>query len=335
MSFEPTRSREAVERVRDLSLMARIFLTNAFVIVAAAAILILSPATLSPDAQVQEVVVILAGLTAILVIDLMLLRRAFAPLTRLTAAMARVELLEPGRRVPEYGGESEVVELTQAFNEMLDRLEQERRNSVRRSLAAQEAERQRVAQELHDEIGQTLTAITLQLGRLARIAPEEVRADIEEARETARGSLEEVRAISKRLRPEALDDLGLASALGVLTDRLSDQTGMTIERRIARGLPALQPEVELVLYRVAQEALTNAVRHADASRLTLALVAGEDDVLLTVVDDGCGLDGAEPGAGVQGMRERALMIGADLELTSPASGGTELRLRAPARRLRP
>jgi two-component system sensor histidine kinase UhpB len=335
VSGKRARSNDAVARVRDLSLMRRIFLTNAFVVVAAAAILILSPATLSPDARLQEVAVIVAGLGAMLLIDLVLLRRAFAPLTRLTAEMHRVELLEPGRRVPVYGGDSEIVELTRAFNEMLDRLEQERRNSVRRSLAAQEGERQRVAQELHDEVGQTLTAITLQLGRLARIAPEEVRPDIEEARETARGSLEEVRAISKRLRPEALDDLGLTSALGVLTDRLSDQTGKTIERRIARGLPALQPEVELVLYRVAQEALTNAVRHAGASRMTVALIERGDEVLLTVVDDGQGLDGADPGAGIQGMRERALMIGAELELTSPAGGGTEVSLLAPARRLSP
>src|ERR1700741_1717157 len=196
-----------------MGLMARIFLTNAAVAACAALLLIVSPATLSENAQVKEVAVIDGGLLAMLVIDLVLLRRAWKPLTQLTAEMGEVELLEPGRRVPEYGADAEVLQLTRAFNEMLARLEEERRNSVRRSLAAQEAERQRVAQELHDEIGQTLTAVTLQLGRLARVVPADVRPDVAEARETARGSLEEVRAISKRLRPEALDDLGLPSAL--------------------------------------------------------------------------------------------------------------------------
>lgn len=318
-----------------MGLMARIFLTNAVVAASAALLLIVSPATLSENAQVREVVVIVGGLIAMLAIDLLLLRRAWKPLTQLTAEMREVELLEPGRRVPEYGGDAEVIALTRAFNEMLERLEEERRNSVRRSLAAQEAERKRVAQELHDEIGQTLTAVTLQLGRLARVVPEDVRPDLEEARETARGSLEEVRTISKRLRPEALDDLGLPSALGVLTDRLSEQTGIGIERRIGAGLPPLQPEIELVIYRVAQEALTNAVRHANPHQMVLSLTEHGDEVLLTVTDDGSGIDGAQPGAGIQGMRERALMIGADIDLTAPASGGTQVRLRAPARRLDP
>jgi two-component system sensor histidine kinase UhpB len=237
--------------------------------------------------------------------------------------------------VPVYGGDAEIVELTHAFNEMLERLEEERRNSVAMSLAAQEAERQRVAQEQHDEIGQTLTAVTLQLGRLARIVPDDVRADVEEVRETARGSLDEVRAISKRLRPEALDDLGLPSALGVLTDRLSERTGLPIERYVPPGLPALEPEIELVIYRVAQEALTNAVRHASPRQMTLRLAEHGDDVVLTVTDDGAGIDGAQPGAGIQGMRERALMIGAELDLSAPAAGGTAVRLRAPARRLDP
>ena len=100
-------------------------------------------------------------------------------------------------------------------------------------------------------------------------------------------------------------------------------------------MPPLRPEIELVIYRVAQEALTNAVRHADPDLMVLALTLHGDDVLLTVTDDGRGIDGAPPGAGIQGMRERALMIGADLELVSPAGRGTQVRLRAPARRLDP
>ena len=123
------------------------------------------------------------------------------------------------------GGKSEAAELADAFNDMLDRLEAERRESVARALEAQEGERLRVAQELHDGVGQTLTGVVLQLGRVARDVPDAARDGVLEAQETARGSLEEVRRIARRLRPEALDDLGLASALRVLGERIGEHSG--------------------------------------------------------------------------------------------------------------
>lgn len=311
------------------SLLTRIFVSNAVVVGVAALVLIVSPASVSAEAQLKEVVVIVGGFVAILLINLMVLRRTFAPLAQLTAAMRSVEPLRPGGRVPVYGADAEIVELTRAFNEMLDRLELERRESVRRSLEAQEGERRRVAQELHDEVGQSLTAITLQLERLSRIVPAEVAGELEEARETARTSMEEVRAISKRLRPEALDDLGLASALAVLADRLSTQTGRPIERRIDGDLPQVAPEVEIVVYRVAQEALTNAVRHSGANRMQISLAVSDGELSLSVRDDGDGIGNADPSAGILGMRERALMVDADLEIESSAATGTEVRLRVP------
>ena len=314
--------------MRDISLRGRIFLTNAVVAAVAAAVLLLTPATVSSPAHLREVAIVVGGLSAILLINLMLLRRAFGPLERLTSLMGDVELLRPGRRIPVYGQEVEIVELTRAFNEMLDRLEAERQDSVRRSLEAQESERRRVAQELHDEVGQSLTAVMLQLDRLSRAAPEDLRGEMVEAREAARASLEDVREIAKRLRPEALDDLGLPTALALLTDGLSDQTGVEIERHIERQLLQLSPQTELVCYRITQEALTNALRHAGASRIAVSLAATEGELTLTVTDDGSGSDGAKPGAGIQGMRERALMIGAELEIDSGPGGGTEVTLRA-------
>jgi len=313
--------------MRGPSLLARIFLTNAAVAAVAAAVLVLTPATVSSPAHLREVAVVVAGLSAILVVNLVLLRRAVAPLRRLTALMRSVEPLAPGRRVPVYGHETEIVELTRAFNEMLDRLEAERQDSVRRSLQAQEGERQRVAQELHDEIGQSLTAVVLQLDRLARIAPQGIDEELAEVREAARSSLEEVREVARRLRPEALDDLGLASALATLADRLSEHTGRRIDQRISGQLPAISPESEVVFYRVAQEGLTNAIRHAEASRIELTLNSDEAELVLSVKDDGSGINGAEMGAGLKGMRERALMIGARLDIDSTGQG-TEVRLRA-------
>jgi two-component system sensor histidine kinase UhpB len=220
------------------------------------------------------------------------------------------------------------VDLTRAFNEMLDRLEAERRESVRRSLEAQEGERRRVAQELHDEVGQTLTAIVLQLERLRRKAAPQLRVELEEAREGARTSLHDVRLIAQRLRPEALEDLGLATALETLCDRVSEQSGLAIRARLERDTGTITPEMELVVYRVAQEALTNALRHAGASEVVVDLQRRRGALTLRVIDDGRGVNGATPGAGIQGMRERALLVGGRVAVKDRGPG-TEVRLELP------
>jgi len=310
----------------DMSLSAKIFLTNTAVTAVAAIVLLLTPVTVSSPAHLREVVIVVAGLSAILVINLLLLRRAFGPLGRLTSVMSDVELLQPGRRVPVYGQEAEIVELTRAFNEMLGRLEAEQQDSVRRSLEAQESERHRVARELHDEVGQSLTAVMLQLDRVSQLASGELREEMAEAREVTRSSLEDVRAIATRLRPEALDDLGLPSALAALTDRVAERTGVRIERRFARQVPDLTPERELVCYRIAQEAVTNALRHSEASTIAVELSATGATLTLTVTDDGKGLEGEAPGSGIQGMRERALIVGAKLQIESSRGVGTTVML---------
>jgi two-component system sensor histidine kinase UhpB len=311
-----------------LRLPWRVFAGNAVVLGVAVLVLALTPARVTVPTRLDEAVVLVGGITAILLTNLVLLRRAFAPLARLTELMRRVEPLEPGQRIPVYGDDAEVVELTRAFNEMLDRLEAERRDSVRRSLAAQEGERRRVAQELHDEIGQMLTAIVLRLGRLERSAPMDLREELAEVREDARASLEDVRRIAQRLRPEALEDLGLESALEALCGRVSERGGLRVHARLDADLSGVTPEMELVVYRVAQEALTNTLRHAEASEALVELRSEEDALTLRVVDDGRGLDGSRPGAGIQGMRERALLVKGRLAIRKLARG-TEVRLRLP------
>jgi two-component system sensor histidine kinase UhpB len=219
------------------------------------------------------------------------------------------------------GGASEAAELAGAFNEMLDRLEAERRDSVGRALAAQEGERLRVAQELHDGVGQSLTGIVLQLGRAAR--DEHVdREGVLEAQETARDSLEEVRRITSRLRPEALDDLGLASALRVLGERVGEQAGLSVDVTVPSGLADFDDETELVVYRVAQEALTNVARHARAEQACVSL----EPRRLVVDDDGRGRASDREGGGIRGMRERAVLIGAVLRLGPSPLGGTRVTL---------
>jgi two-component system, NarL family, sensor histidine kinase UhpB len=321
-----TAVRRAHEKARPLAW--RIFLVNAGVFALGTAALALSPATVSWPIALTEAIVLIAGLAAILVVNLLLVRRSLAPLERLTGLMHRVDLLRPGQRL-ELTGPAEVRELGAVFNEMLDRLERERHESGWDAFQAQEAERKRVAQELHDEIGQALTAVMLQLSRLAKRAPTELEDDLREAQETTRASLDDVRRIARQLRPEALDDLGLVSALVALARTFAEHTGISVNRHLDENLPSLSAEAELTLFRVAQESLTNAARHSGSGRIDLWLESSPDDVLLRVVDYGKGLDGARPGSGIRGMRERALLVGGDLTIETAVGGGGEVRLSVP------
>jgi two-component system sensor histidine kinase UhpB len=319
--------------VGRLSLFWRLFAVYAAVGAVAVVVLVFAPISVSVPTAPREVVVLVAGFAIALVVYLIVLRRVMAPLERLTGLMRRIDPLTPGRRVDIVGGDPEVVALTEAFNEMLDRLETERRESALRALAVQEAERQRIARELHDEIGQTLTGLVLRSETIARRAPEEIRVELEALREAARRGAEEARTLARRLRPEALDELGLRSALVALSASVVEETGLEIERSLDDH-PDLSAEQELVLYRVAQEGLTNVVRHARASRVELLLRGGDDDVTLIVRDDGIGLraDAESDPTGIRGMRERALMIGGELVIRRVRPSGTELRLWLPVQR---
>jgi two-component system, NarL family, sensor histidine kinase UhpB len=312
-------------------LFRRVAALNAAVVVGACVvtILVLSPGKLHSFAA-SEALVLAGSLLLVVVINLVLLRRALGPLEALTALARRVDLTRPGQRVPVGQYQSEVSELATTFNEMLARLENERRDATRRVLAAQEGERLRIAQELHDEVGQTLTAVLLQLGRSARQADAELGAELLETQETARASLEDVRRISRELRPEALDDLGLTSALVALTERFAQGGGLTVTRNLDRELPPLSEEAELVIYRVAQEALTNVARHAGTDRAELSLTAADGRLTLRVLDQGKGFDPQRSeGGGMRGMRERAVLVGAQLAVTRRPRGGTEVRLSVP------
>jgi two-component system sensor histidine kinase UhpB len=213
---------------------------------------------------------------------------------------------------------------------MLDRLEQERRESARQALLAQEGERQRIARELHDEVGQTLTGVILQVEGLAAHIPDELRDELDALRETVRHGAEEVRTIARRLRPDALDALGLSSALAALGAGFERRAGVRVERDLSQVV-AVSPEEELVLYRVAQEALTNVARHADASCVQVALRERADGVELVVCDDGIGMAEEVVGSsqGIRGMRERAMLVGARLSIESRPGGGTTVRLVIP------
>ncbi|MFH8487686.1 HAMP domain-containing sensor histidine kinase [Streptomyces longisporoflavus] len=311
-----------------MSLFWRIFALNAVVLGGATALLLWAPVTVSVPVLLTEAVILVTGLGVMLVANAALLRIGLAPLGRLTRLMTTVDLLRPGHRLPEQGT-GETAEVIRTFNAMLERLEQERAASSARVLLAQESERRRIAQELHDEVGQTMTAVLLALKRAADEADEPLRGELQQTQEITRGSLDEVRRLVSRLRPGVLDDLGLISALTSLTTEFATHAGLRVVHRFATGLPPLDPQAELVLYRVAQEALTNAARHAEADHVEVSLERTGEAVVLSVVDDGRGTGVAREGAGIRGMRERALLSGATLDITSKQQAGTTVLLTVP------
>jgi two-component system, NarL family, sensor histidine kinase UhpB len=316
-------------RPERLSLFARVFLANAAVLGIVTLLLLFSPIEISYPVTENQAIILVTGFLVSLVVNVFLLRGVVTPLRRLTEVMRSVEPLDPGRRLVIPGADAEVDALTTAFNEMLDRLENERRASGRRALAAQEQERKRIARELHDEVGQVLTGVMLELEQAARSEPQANGDRLAEAREAVRRSLDDVRRIARELRPEALDHLGLQSAVRSLCIEAGAHDGLRVDAELNLGDAEMSAEVELVVYRVAQESLTNVMRHSGASHVTVVLEGVDGGLRLLVRDDGSGLPPGAAGDGIAGMRERALHVGGRLTFSSPPGGGTEVRLDIP------
>src|SRR6478672_8072568 len=192
-------------------LYRRVVAINSGLLVVAALVLALSPATVSRHMTPEEWVVLAIGTAFAVGVNILLLRRVFGPLQELQGVMRDVDPRVPGHRADLSSPVGEVAGVAQALDDMLDRIEAERAASGRRALEAQEAERRRVARELHDEVGQLLTGVVLQLEGIARRVPAEVTPDVVSVQDTAREGVEAVREIARGLRPPALEEFGLRS----------------------------------------------------------------------------------------------------------------------------
>lgn len=313
-----------------MSLFWRVFAANAAILTAGALVLALAPGPLPKYDALIDLGGLLIGLLVMLAVNAVLLLRLFGPLEQLAERMEAADVLRGGQRVPVVSP-GEVGTLEQAFNRMLERLETERRHAGAYALKAREAERQRLARGLHDEVGQSMTAVLLQLKRMTAGASPEQRAQLAEAQQVVKTSLEDVRRLAQELRPELLDHLGLASALGSLADGFQKRTHVRVRQQLQRDLPPLDPHAELVIYRVAQESLTNVARHARATEVLLSLQRDSDSVVLRVIDDGRGFEpGHAEGGGLRGIRERALIVGGSAAINPGPGGGVEVRLEVPA-----
>jgi two-component system sensor histidine kinase UhpB len=264
---------------------------------------------------------IVAGSVLSVSVNYLVLRAAFQPVSNLERAAAAVRGGDVSVRVaPSAFVDPQFAQLAATFNATLDEIARDRellRGLASQVIRAQEQERKRIARELHDDTAQILFAQLLRLTALKSSASPDVRETAAALELMTVEALEGVRRMAVELRPPALDDLGLLAALADLAQRFGEQLAVPVDFQ-ARGLRGRLPaEVELVLYRVAQEALTNVAKHAGAGRVWIDLDRGSEDVTLSVRDDGRGFDPAIPrssderglGLGLFGMEERVALVG--------------------------
>jgi signal transduction histidine kinase len=208
-----------------------------------------------------------------------------------------------------------------------------------RVLQVQEQERRRVAVELHDELGQSLTAIKINLQLSDRLKDQALRDLNQENIRVVEDALQQVRRLATNLRPSMLDDLGLPSALQWITEQSASRSGFSVNFHHVRAQPRLAPDIETACFRIVQEALTNIARHAKAKQVEIRLDRDEDHLVLHVADDGCGFNLDEmrtraiagESIGVLGMQERATLIGGQLHVESAPGRGSTVQLRCPWR----
>ena len=265
-------------------------------------------------------------------VNLWMLQRRFAPLERL---IERIERIDPSERSTfELAGDpvEEIDRLARSFRTLLQRADDERRRSGKLVLRAQEEERRRVARDLHDEVNQALTAILLRLEALALDMPPERVDEVVELKRLANQTMDELLNLARQLRPTALDDHGLLPAIEAQVRGFEERSGIRAQLQTSGDPALLDEEKQTVIYRVAQEALANAGRHAHARSVALALDVIGEAVELRIRDDGVGFDPVAchgDGLGLGGMAERARLVGGDLDLRSSPGSGTELTLRVP------
>jgi two-component system sensor histidine kinase UhpB len=282
------------------------------------------------------IIFVLIGITLSLTVNYLVLQAAFEPLSNLERAAVAVRGGDFSVRVESSAfADPQFAEFAATFNATLDEIAADRdqlRHLASQVIRAQEQERKRIARELHDDTAQVLFAQLLRIAAFKSSASPEVREIAERLEETTVEAIEGVRRMAVELRPPALDDLGLLAALGDLAQRFMDQRGIEVDYQARGSRGRLPAEVELVLYRVAQEAMTNVAKHAGATRVWIDLDRDADDVTLSVRDNGRGFDPAIAresderglGLGLFGMEERVSLVGGTFSIWPRQGGGTEI-----------
>ena len=315
--------------MRRRTLLTRVLIANLLLIsVAVVAASLASNPQFEDESTVGLVLAFAIALTVL--VNLFMIQRRFEPLERLIDAMERADLARSGVELGGLGSETEEVErLELAFRRMLERLDAERRRTSSAALQAMEEERARVARDLHDEVNQSLTGVLLHLEAAREKSPPELDRELAETQGMANQAMQELLTLARALRPTALDDLGLKAALAGHVEEIKRSTSIKASFEADGDFSDVGAEIQLVAYRVAQESLSNVVAHSGAEHVRVRLIRTGDGLELTVSDDGHGfsIDQEASGLGIPGMRERALLVGGELEIESKPPVGTRIRLR--------
>lgn len=341
LAAAPLRLAPLTRRFLHLPIQYKVLLANAIIVATGAIVGTWITATIvqaAPDESHRNLAIgfVLAGVVLSLSVNFLVLRAAFQPLQgleRVTEAVRMGDLSE--RAEPALFDDPQFSRLAATFNATLDELDRDRhelRALTSQVIRAQEQERQRVARELHDDTAQVLFAQLLRLTTLRSSPNPEVSETAADLEHMTVEALESVRRLALELRPPALDDLGLEAALEGLAQRYADQLNIAVDYQARGPKTRLSEELELILYRVAQESLTNIVKHANATRVWIDLDRGKHDLSISIRDDGIGFDpdAASPssksgtGLGIFGMEERAALAGGTLRIWQRPGGGTEV-----------
>ncbi|MBC7263103.1 MAG: HAMP domain-containing protein [Chloroflexi bacterium] len=298
---------------------------------------------IAPLMPYVRLVIALLGLTVILPIVLLATgtRRATAPLRALAERVGHVADGDFQADVP-VGGPAEVRELGRSFNDMVCQL-QRYRDDIQRYLAsilnAQEEERKRIARELHDDTAQALVILGRRIESCEEMLddPQRLRQELRLLRDLVDDALQDVRQFTHDLRPPLLEELGLGRSLELMAEEMAKRYSLRVAVQISGNVRSLTPELELTLYRLAQESLTNVCKHAQAQHAVIRLVYDEETVQLQVSDDGIGFRSPKTAAelaeagrlGLLGMYERAQLFGGSLAIASAPNEGTTVTVVMP------
>jgi two-component system sensor histidine kinase UhpB len=339
-----------LERVK-LSLFEKVILANSVMLICEALVgLWVTSHNLEAHHYLIDTSFIVIATLLGLLINVALMRASFRPLFGLLHTIRKVSAGDTHTRAQVTSTDTEIGELAQAFNSMLDRLEQARRDQAMLILQAQEEERRRLALELHDESSQNLSALLIHseiLNQSLRAVPEptttqpifeQIREGLQQLNHLTQKTLDNIRILAQQLRPSVLDDLGLQAALRWLAEDSRERLQLPVEVQLEHVEDTIRTRkhaalYETTLFRIAQESLTNVARYAHPQSVRLSLIQNQQAICLRVCDDGIGFDPSQKfeGLGIAGMRERASLLEGSLTIISQPGLGTVVEVCLPLR----
>ena len=332
-----------LKRLRTIPIFYKVLVANSAIIFVGATVGTWLATQLRPGSYAPTIILVAfvtIGWLVSVALNFVLLQFAFRPLMDLGKIMNRVQAGERSLRAPLTGVDLQADQLASTFNMMLEAIDEANRQRATLIINAQEEERKRVARELHDETSQILTSLLISLAVLEEsITSQQARDRIAETRQLAHQTLRAIRNLSFDLRPSALDDLGLLPALHWYIKEYQQKCALEVDFQASGFKERLPAELETVLYRIVQEALTNAARHAQAQKVMVRLEESKHEIHAIVSDNGSGFDaekvkkmpgaGQEHGWGLVGMHERASLLDGHLTITSRPEQGTTIDVSIP------